>query len=237
MKRSFYLTLVLLCTLTSWTHAQRLTKGAGVGFFSMQLPEAYLERKSTVQGIPDDSLLRPANWSFGFGINYSFLYRVYTINNDNSLMISASPMLGIQFTTNNLDTDMGVFGDYGLPLVVQLPLMLQYANGMVSTNESDRDHGFAFGLGVETTWYHDRWRYANPNDPLSSYSNFFTDNRFIAAPSLLVRPVAAISWRTWSKSNYPLDFSLQYSTSNQTYDLGTANRGMIRFSFTSFWNY
>lgn len=220
----------------TFSHAQRSTKGAGLSLLRMQLPEAYLERKSTVQ-TPDDSLLRPANQALGFGFNYSYLYRLYQFHANQSIMLAANPMFGFFFTSDNLSTDEGVVGDYGFPIMFQMPLMLQFARGMVSTNESDREHGFGIGLGVEATWYHDKWRYSNPNSPFSSFYNFFSDNRFIAAPSLLIRPAAAVYWRTWSKRDVPMEFSLQYSTTQQSYALGTANRSFLRFSYTIFWNY
>lgn len=238
MPRLFCLPLAILMAFPFGGMAQKTTKGVGLGILGMQLPDAYLERKSTLQPSDVDSLLRPANWAAGFSIHYNFLNRLYEFNADNSLMLVASPNFGIFVPTKKIDDPLASgLGDYGIPVFFQLPIMLQYANGMLSTNQSDRNNGFAFSLGVEATWYHDPWRYRDPNRPTSFHYDPFAESRFIAAPTLLFRPVAAIHWRTWSKLNQPYEFSLHYAAGRQTYDLGTVDRGFVRLSYTYYWNY
>ncbi len=222
--------LLLLTFCLGSVKAQRLSYGAGISWGIMQLPDAYVERTSWLPPTPSDTIIRPANWALTSALQFPIVIRLVHFDDDKSLMLSATPSVGFYVPTASRE-------DYSFPFFVQAPMLLQYSQGMFSTPQTAKEHGFGVGLGLEVSWYHDRWTYGDPNNPFSRWTAFEFENRYIAAPSLLIRPTAAIFYRKWTKGNNPIEWGLHYATTRQTYDLGTVNRGFVRISLSTYLNY
>lgn len=232
--RSLCFLLGLVFSQVYVLHAQRVSIGIGLNGGAVYVPTTM--RTILAQSISGnlfiDSLIRPGSHAPLFGLSVSLHARLFQINQEQSVGLAAQPMFGFYIPQPSTDgmRRQAVTDTYGGPLILHLPVMLQFTRGMFSTLESVKDYGWGIGLGMEASWLRDGWQTAaKENNPFNYAYNL--------APNFLIRPVGALYWRYWTQRNVPVEWALQFSSTEQTYALGTIRRPMIRLGFTGYLNY
>lgn len=180
-----------------------------------------------------DSLTRPGSSAPFLGLNIPVYARLYTLNADQSIGLAINPMFGFYipaFTYDEFDIRVPNVDTYGGTVMVQVPLMLQFVQGMFSTAETSKERGWGVGLGAEGTWLNDHWQWIIKEVNPFNYT-------YSLPPSFVIRPMAAFQYRYWSKNDRPVEWALSFSAIRQTYALGTVNRPMIRLSYNAYLNY
>jgi len=135
---------------------------------------------------------------------FRFRYNIVELNKDQSLSLSALPAfgLGVSFGTT-INTDEVAFCSFDLPLI------LDYNIGNVSTYNTEKENGFVIGAGVEYTkapliggaipgpWYDKNGNEFIPN-PMTSW----------------VEPVVELGYRYWNKNNKAVGYNLKIGFGN-----------------------
>ena len=229
--------MLLLCLCSPFTQAQRVSVGIGLtGGGAQVLSTLRLIRVGTINSnaVAIDTLERPGSLAPFLGLQVPIYARLFQLSPDRSIGLAMSPMFGFYIPAQSIPGPLGVkranVDTYGGTVILHMPVMLHFSQGMFSTAETDKEQGWGVGLGIEGTWMNDGWNREARNDP-------FFGATYILAPSLAIRPVGAIHWRYWSKRDIPVEWSLQFSTTQQTYELGTVSRPMVRLSHSLYFNY
>jgi hypothetical protein len=237
-KTRLYLALMLLlCLFTEFARAQRVSVGMGLTGGGVQVATTMraVAFQSANNVLTTDTLTRPGSLAPFLGLQVPIYARLFHLGADRSIGLALSPMFGFYIpaqstTSGNFLVSEPNADTYGGTVLLHMPVMLHFAQGMFSTSETTKESGWGVGLGVEGTWMNDGWNIARNRDG-------FLNSSYILAPSVAIRPVGAIYWRKWSKRDVPVEWSLQFSTTQLTYELGTINRPMIRLSRSAYLNY
>lgn len=139
-----------------------------------------------------------------FSLLFRFRYNLIELNKDQALSLSALPTfgLGVSFGTS-INTDEVAFCSFDLPLI------LDYNIGNVSTYNTEKENGFVVGAGVEYT-----------KAPLIGGVILGTwydknGNAFIANPmTSWVEPVVELGYRYWNKNNKAVGYNLKVGFGN-----------------------
>jgi hypothetical protein len=224
----FILTQILM---SGQLFGQRVSIGAGLSSGIVRVPNTMkITTLSDVNGgtTLDTSKREGGNAAF-IGLSFPIYVRLFNINDDNSIGIAINPTFGGYIPPKTGDEMLDSFDPYGFPLFFHMPVMLHYSYGMFSTVETEKDFGWGLSVGVERTWMNDSWHRESKED-------FFGSN-YILLPKATIRPVAALYFRHWTSFNLPVEWALQYSSTSQTYALGTISRPMVRLSWSFYFNY
>ena len=229
--------MLLFCLCTLFARAQRVSVGLGLTGGGVQVLTTLqltpmLSFNGTVTDI--DTFERPGSLAPFLGLQVPIYARLLHLGDDNSIGLALNPMFGFYIPARANGNSSG-FGQsnsdtYGGTLLLHMPVMLHFAQGMFSTAETDKEQGWGIGLGIEGTWMNDGW-----NREFNRIA--FLNTTYILAPSVTIRPVGALYWRYWSRRDVPVEWSLQFSTTQQTYELGTVSRPMVRLSHSLYFNY
>ncbi len=231
-KNSFIFVFILTLSVTSGhLYGQRVTIGAGLSSGIVSVPSTMkITTLTDLNGaITLDTTKRNGGNAAFIGLNIPIYARLFNINNDNSIGLAINPTFGAYIPPKTGDESLDSFDPYGFPVLFHVPLMLHYSYGMFSTAETEKDYGWGISVGVERTWMNDSWHRESEDD-------FFGSN-YILLPKSIIRPVAAVYFRRWTSFNLPVEWALQYSSTNQTYALGTISRPMVRLSWSFYFNY
>lgn len=215
-------------------YAQRISWGVMWNGATVPIPEAI--RYRTFTGMPAGSrgtptIAREASTALIGGWGFHTYTRLYEINPEMSIGLMANPMIAVYYPANfgnGLDpwAIFDVFEIYGLPVMMQMPLMVHFASGMLSTSASSKDIGFGFSAGVEGSLFADRY--------IRSLSG---EIQYDLPDVSWVRPAIAAHLRYWSRNDRPREFSFQFSTHRDNYTGSGVLRPMFKVSYGGYWNY
>jgi len=230
LKWRFLLACLALSLFYSPTKAQILSRGIGISFGMVQLPDALrFDNSGTTPIIIEDSMYRKAGTAPTIGLNMPFQFRLLRMGSEQSIGLNANPGIGAFIgpkPTNNYGGSMSLGDSYGLPFYVSMPVTLQYMRGNFSTGESEADRGFAIGLGAEYAYLHDKW--------LSEVHPYYTNN----AVSLSgIRPAMSFHYRWWTRASDLAEMQLLISNFGYLRDGVSANSLFAKLSFNFFLNY
>lgn len=228
--------LITLCFFGSMDRvsAQRVSWGVMWNGATVPIPDVIRYRiLSTTppgsRGVP--SIGRSAATALIGGWGFHTYTRLYEFNPDLSMGVMANPMIAVYFPADfgsgfDYWAIFDVFDLYGIPVMLQMPLMLQFAGGMMSTNSSSKDIGWAISAGVEGSLFTDR------------YVRRLRGNAQYDLPDLSwVRPAAAAHLRYWNRNNKARELSFQFSTHRDNYTGEGVLRPMYKISYGAYWNY
>lgn len=238
-KKSKRLLVSILCIIGVFISsnellAQRTSWGIMWNGGSLAVPATY--RYDQVAGLPagsrgqqNVSRIDATAIFFGWGVNtYT---RMYEINPEMSLGLMLNPMGTIYLPMNfgkgnDLLELFRNTEDYGFPLMLQLPVMLHFANGMFSTSNSTKELGWGISAGVEASYLLDIMRFE------------VSDRTRYDFPSVAwVRPAVAAHFRHWSRRNRPRELTFQFSTHRDHYTDVPVARPMFKISYGGYFNY
>lgn len=138
--------------------------------------------------------------TYGGDFSYLLRYNLSESNNNKSIGISGIPTIGL---------GGGITGgsSYGSGyLSFNLPVVLEYATGNISTYTSDKDAGFVVGVGVEVI-----------KAPLlvssgSTYTDYYGNTvstvTYPVPPSFWVEPCIELGYRHWNSNNKAKELNL-----------------------------
>lgn len=156
---------------------------------------------------------------------------LYEFNPETSIGLMANPMLAVYYPVNFnrgfTPWDIfDLFDTYGLPVMMQMPLMVHFAHGMLSTTSSIKEIGWGISAGIEGSMLLDR------------YARLFRNNSRYDVPEMSwVRPVVAAHLRYWTRNDRPRELSFQFSTHQDNYTATGVMRPMFKISYGGYWNY
>jgi hypothetical protein len=127
-------------------------------------------------------------------------YNLTEFNNNSSLSAAAIPDIGLGISG-------GAAGEFANALGIlsfNLPLMVEYNIGNVSTYTADKDKGFVIGAGFEVT--------AAPLVPIVhvSYTDVNNNTQTMAPASVWAEPCFELGYRHWNKSNKAKEINLKF---------------------------
>lgn len=225
---------VSMVLASNFSFSQRVSIGLGLTGGTTHVATSLRTIPAVINGqLGIDSLTRPGSSAPFLGLNIPVYARLYNLNADQSIGLAINPMFGFYipaFTYSKFGNRVPNVDTYGGTVMVQVPLMIQFAQGMFSTAETSKERGWGLGLGAEATWLNDSWQRKSGRANPFNYT-------FTLPPSFMIRPMAALQYRYWSKRDVPVEWALSFSTTQQTYALGTVNRPMIRLSYNAYLNY
>lgn len=221
----FILTQILM---SGQLFGQRVSIGGGFNSAIVRVPNT-MKITDLGGGSTVDTTRRDGGNALFLGLSFPIYARLFNINDDNSIGIAINPTIGAYFPPKTEGEDEFNIAPYGIPAMLHVPVMLHYSYGMFSTVETEKDFGWGISVGVERTWMNDSWHRESKED-------FFGSN-YILLPRAIIRPVAALYFRRWNYMNLPVEWALQYSSTSQTYALGTISRPMVRLSWSFYFNY
>lgn len=230
MKTLRLLLLMFGMTLPFATQAQLLTRGFGLSFGMMQVPEgSRIDESGTTPIIFMDSMLRPASFSPTLGINIPLQFRLANLGYDQTLGLYMNPTVGVYLgrRAKNAYGASTLGESFGFPLAVQVPFLFQYMKGNFSSFESESERGFAVGLGAEYGLYLDAWA-----GKTHSYWNYDAVN--LSG----IRPAASFHYRWWTKNSTLSELTLLLSYFGYTRDTGETGSSLAaRLSYNFYFNY
>jgi len=211
--------------------AQRTNWGIMLNGGTVHLPAAY--RYDLFAGMPVGSRgekreFRPAVTAPLAGFGLHTYTRIYEFNPENSVGLMVNPMAAIYmpFAAGSGWDFFDILDLYGLPVMVQLPLMLHFAHGMFGTVLSTKHMGWGVSAGVESSLFLD----FNGVDRRNS-------GRYELPSTFWVRPAVAVQLRYWNRNDRPRELSFQFSTHRDAYTDVPVTRPMFKVSYGGYWNY
>lgn len=226
--------LLVVCLLISLFYspakAQILSRGFGISFGVVQLPDALrFDNSGTTPIIFEDSMYRERGMAPTIGLNFPFQFRLAKLGAEQSIGLYANPGIGAFIgskPTNQYMGSMTLGESYGFPFYASMPLTLQYMRGNFSTEDSEADRGFAIGLGAEYAYLHDRW--------LREEHPYYVNN----AVSLSgIRPAMSLHYRWWTRTSNLAELQMLISNFGYIRDGVSANSLFAKLSFNFYLNY
>jgi hypothetical protein len=135
---------------------------------------------------------------------FRFRYNIVELSKDQALSLSGLPAfgLGISFGTT-VNSDEVAFCSFDLPLI------LDYNIGNVSTYNTEKENGFVIGAGVEYT----KAPFFGGAIPGPWYDK--NGNEFMVTPvTSWIEPVVELEYRYWNKNNKAVGFNLKMGFGN-----------------------
>jgi hypothetical protein len=138
--------------------------------------------------------------------NYDFVafvfdvrYNLTEFNNNSSLSAAAVPDIGLGIgggTSGEFANALGI-------LSFNLPVMVEYNIGNVSTYTADQDKGFVIGVGFEVT--------AAPLIPIVhvAYTDVDNNTQTMAPANVWAEPCFELGYRHWNKNNKAKEINLK----------------------------
>lgn len=233
MKRNDVRTLTLsliFCLFFVQLHAQiSLVKGLGLQFGQTSLTN--YQMVDTTDNVVD--LERKKRETFFAAINYTVRTNLYTINNNNSIAIDLRPTLGFYFSnTKELNDRKLIYNEPMLnPRVLfQLPILLEYNLGVLSTVDSDLDHGLGVGFGINYQRIFDAEHY-NPD-----YFSF-DKHQLYTGPHNMWQPTISLAYRRWGSNSFCYEYAVKYMFANEEFRANSFDRNTILFNVNAYINY
>lgn len=209
--------------------AQRTNWGIMLNGGTVYLPAAY--RYDVFTGMPAGSRgekreFRPAVTAPLVGLGIHTYTRIYEFNPENSVGLMVNPMgaIYIPYAAGSGWDLFDIVDFYGLPVMMQLPLMLHFAHGMFSTVLSTKHLGWGVSAGVESSLFLDGADRRN-------------SARYAMPSTFWVRPAVAVQLRYWNRKDRPRELSFQFSTHRDAYTDIPVTRPMFKVSYGGYWNY
>lgn len=213
------LLVVLFCCVgicANRAAAQRSSSGLSFDTGLIFLPEI------KKQGAWGYETWRPTSTAFFLAAGWNTYFRAYEWSKEKSVGLLVYPMLG--FCAAN--TSGGTGDEFYSSLVAQVPVLLHFSQGLLSTNESNAERGWGFSAGYEASGMFD----------VEYLISSISGNSLRPKPYWL-RPMVGISYRYWNKAGAATELSLFYSNQREDYGLGPKDKSLIRLNWSSYMNY
>lgn len=163
--------------------------------------------------------------------NYILHSNLYSWNSDNSIALDLRPTLGVYIGKEKAE-NFYVGDGPNFPLLLRMPIILEWNYGVLSTVETDKNFGIGFGVGVNYQFTYDGDYHSYDEDYYSSPNYSVYGGRHE-----LWQPAINLSFRRWTKANICVEYNLNYGFAQETFMNQQFNRNTLTLSLSGYFNY